>query len=245
MPGIFPFGRPGHVQESDACLPSALSNVWEDIMRLSRSSAATAAIAAAFIAGPAVAGPEVTVVNTPAQPVPTTIQGTVNVTGAATVNGTIGIDSARNTVRVDADFSRPVYTINSDAVERLPQRTDFRDARTIGTETVSMLFLPVPIPGWMPVADLVSIQVAAPPGATVLGTVDNSYFANFHYQGIVGGRAVYVATIETRIGAGQLGGGVSPFPVAVFVDTSACAPSAVSDTSFINATARTHYVRVQ
>ena len=57
----------------------------------SKKAAFAALIAAACFAAPTYAGPEVTVVNTSAQPIPATIQGTVTVTGTTTLDGLIGI----------------------------------------------------------------------------------------------------------------------------------------------------------
>ena len=125
--------------------------------------------------GGGVRGSDVRVINTTAEPVPTVAQGTTNIAGSVTLNGTpnvnltsgatVGIASSANTVKIDS--SNPVLIRDIDN----PARQPFSDTLVFGENSSAVLTVP---DGKRLVIEYITAECFVDPGRTIV------IFANAH-----------------------------------------------------------------
>jgi len=149
---------------------------------------------------------EATIINTPAQPVPTTVQGTVTVQGAAAVTGVVGIDANANTVRIDSRSPMPVFDVDNPS-RQIPLSGSTTIFLQVGGESTTGAFFSYAhsgdAAGKVRVVENVSGWAHVPVGDKVNGAINTSdgfpAYLVFHYQGTFGDRDFYTTNHPLRI----------------------------------------------
>lgn len=141
-----------------------------------------------------------------------------------------------------AAFAAPQFTVvASNELAHLRQIAAWHQAEMRDSQSIA--FVVDTEPDMQSVIDGVSIQLQAPPGATV-AAVFGSYFVPFTYQGLVGDRAIHIANVDTRI-VSAARGAQQTVVLTVTVDSSRSPASRFNETSTVSAFVRGYHLPPQ